>query len=339
MPSQKPTWLAELTRCISNLKFEDATINGSSPNLPDASYKALRSQQSLNTRLMANTSSSHSGISCAIEALKWTLVNDKRKSPLQGLGFDFSDKIANCDGVFKVFKFSKTTQPNHLQATDPSSPSRHRLFSLTAQHLLPHLLKSSSSSLSVYIGQCSSLSPPAFKAVPHPFLRRLELRRSELQLHLCSSTARISFVHSSEMSSNSSSNSGSCSYATCFCGEVAAMRVFRTEKNPVFGEDWRVVASGQSSLHPLSCPIEKHVMLIAKFNSNKPPMDDGSHEPTQFEWVTNINGSLHGHNPEDLLNYVCQTAIWRAESLNTGIVYNNEEMATTPDAQMQMETD
>ncbi|KAM7468929.1 hypothetical protein LguiA_007112 [Lonicera macranthoides] len=34
------------------------------------------------------------------------------------------------------------------------------------------------------------------------------------------------------MSSNSSSNSGSCSYATCFCGEVAAMRVSRTEKNP-----------------------------------------------------------------------------------------------------------
>ncbi|KAM7479359.1 hypothetical protein LguiA_027572 [Lonicera macranthoides] len=34
------------------------------------------------------------------------------------------------------------------------------------------------------------------------------------------------------MSSNSSSNSGSCSYATCFYGEVAAMRVSRTEKNP-----------------------------------------------------------------------------------------------------------
>ncbi|KAM7496961.1 hypothetical protein LguiA_021375 [Lonicera macranthoides] len=34
------------------------------------------------------------------------------------------------------------------------------------------------------------------------------------------------------MSSNSGSNSGSCSYATCFCGEVAPMRVSWTEKNP-----------------------------------------------------------------------------------------------------------
>ncbi|KAM7528978.1 hypothetical protein LguiB_032388 [Lonicera macranthoides] len=29
----------------------------------------------------------------------------------------------------------------------------------------------------------------------------------------------------------------------------------------------------------------------------------------------------------------------KAESLNIGIVYNTEEMATTPDAQMQMKTD
>ena len=80
----------------------------------------------------------------------------------------------------------------------------------------------------------------------------------------------------------------------------------------VFGENWRVVASGQSSMHPLNKPINKHVILIAKFNSNKPPMDNGLHEPTQFEWVTNGDGSLHGHNPEDLFNLVCQTAIGRA---------------------------
>ncbi|KAM7525703.1 hypothetical protein LguiA_015605 [Lonicera macranthoides] len=106
----------------------------------------------------------------------------------------------------------------------------------------------------------------------------------------------------------------------------------------VFGEHWRVVASGHSSLHPLTEPINRHVLLIAKFNSNRPVMDNGRHEATQFEWVTNANGSLHGHDPEDLLNNVCQTAIWRAESLNTGDEYNTEEMATTPDAQMQMET-
>ncbi|KAM7495361.1 hypothetical protein LguiB_029970 [Lonicera macranthoides] len=107
----------------------------------------------------------------------------------------------------------------------------------------------------------------------------------------------------------------------------------------VFGEDWRVVASGQSSLHPLTSPIDKHVLLIAKFNLKKSAMDNGSHELTHFEWVTNTDGSLHGHDPEDLLNNVCQTFIWKAESLNTGIAYNTEEMATTPDTQMQMEID
>ncbi|KAM7517416.1 hypothetical protein LguiB_016378 [Lonicera macranthoides] len=107
----------------------------------------------------------------------------------------------------------------------------------------------------------------------------------------------------------------------------------------VFGEDWRIVGSGQSSLHPLTEPINKHVILISKFNSNKPPLDNGSRQPTQFEWVINANGSLHGHDPEDLLNNVCQTAIWRAESLNTGVEYNAEEIATTPDAQMQLEID
>ena len=65
-----------------------------------------------------------------------------------------------------------------------------------------------------------------------------------------------------------------------------------------------VVASGQSSLYSLNESIDKHVFLIAKFNSNKPPIDNGFHEPTQFEWVTNADGFLHGHDPENLLNIV-----------------------------------
>ena len=68
-------------------------------------------------------------------------------------------------------------------------------------------------------------------------------------------------------------------------------------------------------------------------------MDNGLHEPTQFEWVTNADGSLHGHNPEDLFNLVCQTAIWRAESLSTNIGYNPEDIATTPEAHMQLDID
>ncbi|KAM7499742.1 hypothetical protein LguiA_024156 [Lonicera macranthoides] len=39
--------------------------------------------------------------------------------------------------------------------------------------------------------RCSSLLPPAFR---RPFLRRLELRHSELQLRPCSSTARSSSI-------------------------------------------------------------------------------------------------------------------------------------------------
>ncbi|KAM7526068.1 hypothetical protein LguiA_015970 [Lonicera macranthoides] len=80
-------------------------------------------------------------------------------------------------------------------------------------------------------------------------------------------------------------------------------------------------------------------MKASKVQFEKPAMDNDSHEPTQFEWVTNTDGSLHRHDPEDLLNNVCQTSIWKAKSLNTGIAYNTEEMATTPNAQMQMEID
>lgn len=57
----------------------------------------------------------------------------------------------------------------------------------------------------------------------------------------------------------------------------------------VFSDDWRVVASGQSLLHPLNESIDKNVILIAKFNLNKPLMDNGLHQPTQFEWVTNAD--------------------------------------------------
>ena len=73
----------------------------------------------------------------------------------------------------------------------------------------------------------------------------------------------------------------------------------------VFIEDWRVVASGHSSIHPLNEPINKHVILIVKFNSNKPPMDNGLHEPTNFERKTNADGSLQGHEPLGGLNIVC----------------------------------
>ncbi|KAM7514143.1 hypothetical protein LguiA_003726 [Lonicera macranthoides] len=70
----------------------------------------------------------------------------------------------------------------------------------------------------------------------------------------------------------------------------------------VFGEDSRVVASGQSLMHPLNEPINKHVLFIAKYNSNKPQMDNELHKPVHFEWVTNADGSLHGHEPLGVLN-------------------------------------
>ena len=92
-------------------------------------------------------------------------------------------------------------------------------------------------------------------------------------------------------------------------------------------------------MHPLNEPINKHAILIAKFNSNKPPMDNGLHEPANFEWVTNADGSLHGHEPLNGLNVVCQTALWRASALNTGIQYNAEDIATTPEAQLQVQID
>ncbi|KAM7524313.1 hypothetical protein LguiA_014215 [Lonicera macranthoides] len=59
---------------------------------------------------------------------------------------------------------------------------------------------------------------------------------------------------------------------------------------------------------------------------NKPPMDNGSRQPTQFKWVINANGSLQRHDSEDLLNNVCQTAIWRADSLNAG---SNQKLKST----------
>ncbi|KAM7529875.1 hypothetical protein LguiB_033285 [Lonicera macranthoides] len=68
-------------------------------------------------------------------------------------------------------------------------------------------------------------------------------------------------------------------------------------------------------------------------------MDNGSRQPTQFKWVINANGSLQRHDSEDLLNNVCQTAIWRADSLNAGVKYNTEKIATSPYAQMQLEID
>lgn len=68
-------------------------------------------------------------------------------------------------------------------------------------------------------------------------------------------------------------------------------------------------------------------------------MNNGLYEPTQFEWITNIDGSLHGYDPEDLYNLVCQTALWRAESLTTSIGYNPEDIATTLKAHMQLDVD